>query len=316
MNFISFHPIYQERVWGGTGIGTRLGRTLPEGKRIGESWEIVDRSEAQSRIAGGKWEGLNLKEALKAHGEEIMGPGYAQGSPFPILVKWLDCVERLSLQVHPPAEVASSLGGEAKTEMWYIHASEEGAALFVGLNPEVNREEFEVALRGEKLEALAHRVRVGEGDSMFVPSGRLHAIDAGNLILEIQQNSDTTYRVYDWGRKGLDGKPRALHVEESLKCIDFTDYEPPPQRYSKGRQILAESEEFRVTKYDDFEPDERLNFPSLEEPRLLHIVRGRLTDLESGTTIKSGDNILLPYSDSFFFRTSKETRVLITDQFC
>ena len=316
MDFIAFQPIYQERVWGGTGIGSKLGRNLPEGKKIGESWDVVDRCEAQSRIVAGKWSGMTLQEVLRAHGEEIMGPGYAAGNPFPILVKWLDCVERSSLQVHPPEEVARSLGGQAKTEMWYIHEAEEGAALYTGLKSGVSREQFEEVLQCERLEGLAHRIGVNDGDSMFVPSGRLHAIDAGNLILEIQQNSDTTYRVYDWGRIDLDGKPRTLHVEESLKCIDFSDYEPVPMRLSEGRQVLTESEEFRVTKYDAFEAEEQLSFQAFEEPRLLHIVRGGLKDSESGTTLKVGDSILLPYSSSFIFWTSEETRILITDQFC
>jgi len=316
MNFIAFNPIYQERVWGGTRIGSKLGRILPPGKKIGESWEVVDRSEAQSRIAAGKWMGMTFQEVLRVHGEEIMGPRYTVGGAFPILVKWLDCAQRLSLQVHPPEEMAQLLGGQAKTEMWYIHEAEKGAALHVGLKSGVSRRDFEKALRCEGLEAVVHRVAVNGGDSMFVPSGRVHAVDAGNLILEIQQNSDTTYRVHDWGRIGLDGKPRTLYVEESLKCIDFSDYEPLPLRSSEGFQVLAESVEFRVTKYDASEAEEQFNFQSCEQPRLLHVVRGGLKDLESGAALQIGDSILLPYSSSFTFQTLKDTRILVTDQFC
>ena len=135
--------------------------------------------------------------------------------------------------MHPPASVASELGGEPKTENWYVAATAPDASLIVGLKDRVSKEYFEEALHEERLEECVHKFDVQPGDPILVESGRLHAIDAGNLILEIQQNSDTTYRVYDWGRVGLDGQPRQLHVEESMRCIDFNDFEPTPQRESE-----------------------------------------------------------------------------------
>src|SRR5207302_7774492 len=145
---------------------------------------------------------------------------------FPLLIKILDAQEKLSLQVHPPAHKAAALGGEPKTEMWYIAEAEPGAELYVGLKQGVTRTEFERKISSGTVAECFHRIAVREGDTMFLPSGRVHALGAGLVIFEIQQNSDTTYRVFDWNRVGLDGKPRELHVTESLENIDFEDFEP------------------------------------------------------------------------------------------
>src|SRR5579871_6293616 len=216
---LQFLPLYQERVWGGRRLESFLGRELPGGTPIGEAWEIVDRPEAQSRVAGGKLKGLSLRELVERFAQDLMGPKWPAARPFPLLVKWLDCSDRLSLQVHPPASVAASLGGEPKTENWYVAQSVPGASLFVGLKEGVERPAFAKALAAETAEDCVNKVSVAAGDSILVRSGQIHAIDAGNLILEIQQNSDTTYRLYDWGRVGLDGQPRQLHVEQSLRSI-------------------------------------------------------------------------------------------------
>jgi len=138
----------------------------------------------------------------------------------------LDAREKLSLQVHPPAHKAAALGGEPKTEMWYIADAAPDADLFVGLKRGVTRAEFEQKISTGEVAGCFHRVPVKRGDAMFLPSGRVHAIGAGLVIFEIQQNSDTTYRVFDWNRVGLDGKPRELHVPQSLASIDFDDFEP------------------------------------------------------------------------------------------
>jgi mannose-6-phosphate isomerase len=169
-------------------------------------------------------------EQDRKHGADVMGPRWPTGKPFPLLVKWLDCRERLSLQVHPPAAVAAELRGEPKTENWYIAHSAPEANLIVGLKRGATRAQFERAIGDNTVEACVHHFRVAAGDSILVRSGQVHAIDAGILILEIQQNSDTTYRVHDWGRVGLDGLPRQLHVVQSLRSIDWTDFEPAPVR--------------------------------------------------------------------------------------
>ena len=317
LGLLKFKPLYMERVWGGAGLRTHLGRELPGGNPIGESWEVVDRPEAQSEVEGGPLDGWTLADALREHGEALMGPGWDAGLPFPVLVKWLDCQQRLSLQVHPPATVAASLGGEPKTENWYVAAAEPGASLIVGLKSGVTREQFEQGLQDEELEACVHAFDVQPGDSLLVESGRLHAIDAGNLILEIQQNSDTTYRVYDWGRLGLDGQPRQLHVEQSLRCIDFEDFEPAPLRESGpagGSRVLADCKEFRITRHN-LAPEAVLNFAARVQPSLLHVVEGQLLDRCSGQVLKRGDNVLLPYAADFEFVAGGPAVVLVTDGF-
>lgn len=314
MRFITFKPIYQQRVWGGRGLETKLGRELPGEEPYGESWEVVDRPEAQSILRGAELDGLTLHEALQQHASRIMGPKYDAETPFPILVKWLDCQQRLSLQVHPPADIAPSLGGEPKTENWYVAECEEDAGLVVGLKNGVTKDEFEQRLKDGTLEECVHRMQVSPGESMFVRSGRIHAIDGGNLILEIQQNSDTTYRVYDWGRVGLDGKPRQLHIEESLKCINFNDFEPETIKPQPGEQQLVESEIFNLTKHD-LKQGERLVFEANDQPRLLSVVAGSVRDLEDGSQAAAGSNILLPYDTAFTFVAAQDSVVLITDDF-
>ena len=309
-SYCFFKSIYQERVWGGRALETSLGRSLPPGKVIGESWEMVDRPEADSPLVGGAG---SLGSIRRTDPEGLMGPGWKAEDPFPILVKWLDCQDRLSLQVHPPAEVAPSLGGEPKTENWYIVEATPEAALLAGLKPGVTPESFRQALEEEHLEDLVCRLPAKAGDSLFVRSGRIHAIDAGNLILEIQQNSDTTYRVYDWGRVGLDGKPRQLHVEESLKSIDFDDEEPTLLHPEGPDSLLADSPEFRLRRLE-LVPGQALSFQAGEEPRILSVVEGNLQEA-SGAVIQRGDNILLPYAGESVWTARDAVVLLVTDRF-
>lgn len=312
MSIIRFKPIYQERVWGGQDLKNILGRDIPAG-HIGESWEIVDRPEANSVISGSEWDGLSLREALQKDAARILGPDRDGATPFPILVKWLDCQERLSLQVHPPAEVAPALGGEPKTENWYIALAQPGARLLAGLKKGVTREQFEQALKEDRLEPLVHALPSKAGDSLFVQSGRIHAIDGGNLILEIQQNSDTTYRVYDWGRVGLDGKPRQLHIEESLRSTDFNDFEPALTHPQDGETILADCAEFRLRRIT-LKAGQKLEFPAGEQAKILSVVEGRL-ESASGESIVAGQNVLLPYCSGFEFEVTQPLVALITDRF-
>lgn len=315
MDIFVFKPIYQERVWGGRGFEESLGRNLPQGQTIGESWEMVDRPEAQSLIEGGECDGMSIRELLEKHAKSVMGPDYDPRTPFPILVKWLDCQDRLSLQVHPPADIAPELRGEPKTENWYIADCKPGAGLLAGLKKGATREAFEASLKDNSTEQLVHRLPVQVGDSLFVFSGRIHAIDAGNLIIEIQQNSDTTYRVYDWGRVGLDGKPRKLHVEESLKSINFDDFEPEILHAEGTRQQLAKSDIFDLIRVQVSE-NSPLNVVANEQPRILSVVQGTLVEKNTGRRLKKGTNALLPFDGSFtFVSDGAEATVLITENF-
>lgn len=308
-------PIYRERVWGGRSLESKLGRGLPAGQVIGESWEVADRPGARSVIKTGPYAGMTLRQAISGHAESIMGPDYPPSHPFPVLVKWLDCRETLSLQVHPPAKVARKLGGEPKSETWYMADVDPGAELIAGLKAGVTREQFESALLMGDLESLVHKISVGAGDALVVPSGRLHAIGKGNVILEIQQNSDTTYRVYDWGRAGLDGMPRPLHVEESLQSIDFFDFEPEPQRNTRPGDLLADCEAFRIRK-EGFAKGEILRYPANTQPVLISVVSGviQVRGLETREHPR-GTNLLLPFDGGFQVSGDGDAEILVTDQF-
>lgn len=309
---LRFQPLYQERVWGGRALASVFDRDLPSANPIGESWEVVDRPEAQSVVREGTHAGVNLRDLLKRHAAAIMGPEWPVERPFPILIKWLDCRERLSLQVHPPAEVAAGLGGEPKTENWYIADTAPGAQLIVGLKKGVTRASFEKAIIEQNVEDCVHKFRVAEGDSILVHSGQVHAIDAGNLILEIQQNSDTTYRVYDWGRTGLDGKPRKLHVSEALKCIQWDDFEPSPVRSAPTSAVIADCDEFLIRRVV-LEPGDKIEFEGKQQPRLLSMVSG---SLKIGSVVLGrGDNALLPYAGAFKAVAEHPGIMLITENF-
>jgi mannose-6-phosphate isomerase len=222
----TFHPAFKQRVWGGRELERLYHKPLPPGVPIGESWEISDRPGDVSVVSNGPLAGKDLRWLMENHAAALLGDARPQGGRFPLLLKILDAQEKLSLQVHPPAAVASALAGEPKTEMWYVAEAAPGAELYVGLKRSVTRAEFEQRIKAGTVAECFHRIGVQAGDAMFLPSGRVHALGAGLVIFEIQQNSDTTYRVFDWNRLGLDGKPRELHAPQSLASIDFNDYEP------------------------------------------------------------------------------------------
>lgn len=243
-----FEPLAMERVWGGRHFESLLGKKLPQGAVIGELWEMVDRHEAQSVVHDGVLRGKTLHELWTGDRAMIFGERHLANTStrFPLLIKLLDARDRLSVQVHPPLSLAEQLNGEPKTECWYFLHASEGASVYAGLKKGVTREEFQRSLDLGSVEERVHRAPVRTGESLFIPSGRLHAIGEGLVIVEVQQNSDTTYRVFDWNRKGLDGKPRELHVEESLASIDFGDFEPRITPASDP--LVADCPFFRVEK--------------------------------------------------------------------
>jgi len=242
-----FEPIFMERIWGGRALEGEFRKKLPPNVRIGESWEIVDRPEAQSIIVRGPLKGKTLHELWTQHRHEIFG-NIADRQRFPLLVKLLDAHEKLSLQVHPPEKIAAKLGGEPKTEFWYVAAAEPGAKLFVGLKAAMKRARFEEALRGGSIADHVHIIESKRGAAMFLPAGRFHAVGAGNVLVEVQQNSDTTYRVFDWNRLDDTGKPRPLHIDQALESIDFDDVAPRLVQ-AKGEELVRH-ELFEVEKWN------------------------------------------------------------------
>src|SRR5438132_2188085 len=250
---LAFEPIFMERIWGGRRLQSEFAKNLPRHGRIGESWEIVDREEAQSVVRDGPLRGKTLHELWTEHRQEIFGD-VVNSQRFPLLVKLLDAQEKLSLQVHPPEKVARELGSEAKTEFWYVAAADPNAELFVGLRDPITAEELKSVLDKKTVADCVHTIRVKAGDAMFLPAGRFHAVGAGNLLVEIQQNSDTTYRVFDWQRLNEHGKPRELHLDQALASIDFNDVRP--KLIEPKGELLVSHELFEIQKWNLNSPRE------------------------------------------------------------
>ena len=216
---LRFTPVYQVLVWGGRRMA-QWRSDLPAGP-VGESWDLADHQRGMSVVADGPLAGRTLGELTRQHGNELVGAAW-DGGEFPLLVKLIDATDRLSVQVHPDDALARSLGvgTRGKTECWLV--LEDGGELFVGLKPGVNCQAFEAARAAGQLADCLARHAVGDGDFAFLPARTVHALGKGALIYEVQQTCDVTFRVDDWGRLGLDGKPRVLHVEQSLATIDFS----------------------------------------------------------------------------------------------
>jgi len=317
---LTFQPIFKERVWGDRKLETLYGKPLPPGVPIGESWEISDRPEDVSVIANGPLAGKDLHWLMQNQGGELLGSVPAQNGRFPLLIKILDAQEKLSLQVHPPAPKAAGLGGEPKTEMWYIADAAPGSELFVGLKHGVTRREFEQKIQNGTVAECFHRIRVRDGDAMFLPSGRVHALGAGLVIFEIQQNSDTTYRVFDWNRVGLDGKPRALHVAQSLASINFEDFEPgllPGQFARTGtweNRPLVDDPLFTVEARRTNEAANLALKP--KQLQIIAVLRGKLelSTRDTRLSLSSGQFCLVPASlEQVVARSTGESLLLLVE---
>jgi mannose-6-phosphate isomerase len=215
---IRFNPIYKDFSWGGDKIARKYLRLDISG-RVAESWEVADRPEGMSVVANGQFKGKKLRELVDEMGEKLLGKGQ-KFDKFPLLLKILDAKEHLSVQVNPDEETVKTLKGEPRTEMWV--ALEEGA-VFAGLKKGAAKDEFLKALeKGDPVEFL-EKVELKKGDTVFIPAGRIHAICGGSLLFEVQQNSQTTYLIYDWKRIQEDGKKRQMHLKEALIAVNWND---------------------------------------------------------------------------------------------
>ena len=298
-------PVYFEKVWGGRRLETIMGRQIPAGRPIGESWEVSDHPHGRSVIANGPLAGEPLHTVIARDPAAVLGQRVRAryDTVFPLLVKYLDANDKLSVQVHPNDAYGYAHEGEpGKTEMWYVLHADPDACLIAGLRRDVTAEQFRQALAGGDPSALLHYLPVKTGDTVFIPSGRIHALLAGLLILEIQQSSDTTYRLYDWGRLGLDGQPRALHVEQALAVSNWTDYAPAAESGQMVREnvnrktLLVSCEYFTVEKYDL--GSERIFHGDGGSFHIVNCVAGECALNWAGGSehLRYGDSLLLPAS--------------------
>ena len=248
-----FHPILRRYLWGGRRLET-LGKKLGPGKDYAESWEIVDHGADQSVVANGILAGYALGEIVQQHGPALLGR-HAHLRQFPLLFKFLDANDRLSIQVHPDDKRAALLQPPdlGKTEAWVILAAEPGSYLYAGLRRGIDRESLKNEVARHTCELCIKRIEPRDGDCFFIPAGVVHALGPGLLVAELQQASDTTYRLYDWGRIGPDGQPRKLHLAEALECIDY-DYGPvapqtPQPTDNPGVERLVACDKFVLDRW-------------------------------------------------------------------
>lgn len=282
------------KVWGGRQFAEHFNLELPTDEPYGESWELHD----TSTIINGHLAGQTLGDALQIYGAELIGVGNDPAEGFPLLAKLLDAQDWLSVQVHPNDEQANQLEGEprGKTEAWVILSAGEGSELVIGITPNTPRETVAHAIETSTLENYLVRQPVQAGDVLFIPAGTVHAIGPDILLYEIQQSSDTTYRLYDWGRMGLDGNPRPLHIEKSLIVSNLDNLPTVTQHGTDGDALLVESDYFKTYRYDLRDQSTR-QIATQNRFHALTCVQGEITVQSDGyepIRFSSGTSALIP----------------------
>lgn len=295
---LKFTPLLKSIVWGGRNMESVLGRALPSSDVYGESWEICDLEGEQSVVAAGELAGETIEEIIAKYNDLFLGTASLLEGRFPLLFKFIDAQKTLSVQVHPDANTCKKLGGGArpKTEAWYIIDCKPDAKLYVGLKKNVSKTTFETALKAGTVESYLHQKKVFPGNYVFLPSGTIHAIGDGIVLAEVQQSSNTTYRVFDWNRVGLDGAQRELHVNEALASIHFDEYEEPPMQAPASGRDGVRCDYFSMETVS-FQPADEVSF-SATTPIAVMMTHGagRLTVSADGQNevLKLGETVVVP----------------------
>ncbi len=314
-----FAPIYKDYIWGGDRIRKNFGRRdTPD--RCAESWEIADRPEGMSIVTNGPLKGQSLQQLVQTLQTDLLGPQHEGCQTFPLLIKIIDAREDLSVQVHPNDRNAHLTGGEPKTEMWYLLDATSDAIVYAGMQPGVKPETFQKAIQEGTVERLLASVPAKPGRTIFVPGGKVHAIGAGCLLLEIQQNSNTTYRVFDWNRIGTDGKSRELHLEQAMQVIDWqrlkTEISTPRPLTAEGNnhpyQIL-DTPFFAATGWNLQEP--RTFDMNPAGFRILFVSKGKVLVGANGFVASAtmGTSCLLPAAARTFTVTPVEGKASVIE---
>lgn len=315
--FIKFTPILQEKIWGGKKLSTLLGKKSNNSK-IGESWEISDVDGFSSVVSNGSYAGWTLKELLKEYKEELVGVTVYDKfkDTFPLLIKFIDANQDLSIQLHPNDSIAKSRHNSfGKTEMWYIVQSEENSKLIVGFADDTNKEEYLKHLDNNTLTNILNEEIAQEGDVYFIPPGRVHAICRGVLIAEIQQTSDITYRIYDWDRKDSKGRPRELHTEQAFHSIDFTSRDTYKSLYELKMNAVAPviSSPYFTTNIICVKGKLFLEKPSIDSFKIYMCVSGKVTFINESEVeeLQQGETLLIPYTfKNYTIEASEKSKVL------
>lgn len=292
---IRLTPAFKDYLWGGTKLKTSYNKKS-DLDIVAESWELSTHKNGQSIVSGGEFDSLTLSEYIEKNGKECLGENALKFNYFPILIKFIDALDSLSVQVHPDDEYALRVEGEyGKTEMWYILECEEGASLYYGVNRPITRDELKERINNNTLLEVLNKVNVKKGDVFFIKSGTIHAIGAGIVICEIQQNSNTTYRVYDYDRRDKNGNTRELHIDKAVEVSTLTPSEPFE---AADETLLAECEYFTVRRIK-VNGEESVNIT--KECFASFIVtdgNGKMTINNQVITLDKGDSIFVPAQDA------------------
>lgn len=305
----------KDYIWGGNRLRNEFGKKS-DADKIAESWELSCHKDGESVVSNGEFKGKTLSEVITECGKEILGTNCQRFENFPILIKLIDALDNLSVQVHPNNDYALRVEKEyGKTEMWYIVDCDEGAELLYGFKHEISKEEFEQRIKNNTLLEVTNNVPVHKGDVFFIESGTLHAIGKGILIAEIQQNSNTTYRIYDYGRVGKDGKPRELHIE---KAVEVTELVPPKYptkpmgvvvaENGYDKQLLSTCEYFNVHKLNIYEQAELEATDGSFNSILVLDGEGKIGDV----ALKKGESCFIPAGFGKYIFEGK-AEVILTD---
>ena len=298
---LKFKPVFKDKIWGGQKIRTTLGMDFNPLPNCGEAWVLSGVPGSETIVINGFLKGNSLNDLLEVYMDDLIGEDlfYRFGTEFPILVKFIDSNDYLSIQVHPDdALAARRKSGNGKTEMWYILDAEPGSELISGFNRQVDKDIYLEHLNSKKLKEILNVEKVKEGDVFYIPSGRIHAIGPGILLAEIQQTSDTTYRIYDWDRVDENGKSRELHTELAIDAIDFNPVKNFRTEYRKTKnqmQNLVETP-FFTTNILDFDQIVKKDYALLDSFVIYVCVEGSalIHYDDKQEPIKKGEIILFP----------------------
>lgn len=296
---LKFQPIFKEKIWGGKKLQTLFNKNI-DTDNTGESWEISAIPHNISRVSNGNLAGQSLTALIKKYGEELLGQSIFEkyGTNFPLLFKFIDAKENLSLQVHPNDEIAQKRHNSfGKTEMWYIMQADENSGIYVGFKEGVGKKDYLKHLKQGDLQAIMNFENVSAGDVFFIKTGLVHAIGKGVLLAEIQQSSDVTYRVFDWNRTDARGNSRELHTDLALDAIDYdfrdfkVDYDQSPNTWKR----LVKTPYFKTRKIE-IKGEQSVNYSQNDSFVVIMCVKGQIqTETQSHSeTLKAGETLLLP----------------------
>ncbi|MEE3447636.1 MAG: type I phosphomannose isomerase catalytic subunit [Bacteroidales bacterium] len=316
---LKFTPIYKTPIWGGNGFKTKLHRTnAPE--KCGESWEVSDVKDNVSVVCNGFLAGNDLSELLEVYMGDLVGDSVYEkfGNDFPLLIKFIDANDKLSVQVHPDDDLAAEKHNSyGKTEMWYVLEAEKDAELVCGFNREVSKEEYLAKTTAGSLTELLNYIKVKKDDVFFIPAGRVHAIGAGIMLAEIQQSSDITYRIYDYDRKGADGKPRELHLAQAAEAIDYEFYGDYKISCSPvmNKTVNAVDCQYFTTNVFRFNMPVEKDFPEIDSFIIYMCTEGgcriEYEGGEDSVALKKGETVLVPAMiKNLCFYPEKETSLI------